>query len=67
MDRIVRALRWALLLCLAAGLAQAAELPRKVASFEGISEYRLDNGLRVLLVPAPGVDTVTVHITYLVG
>ena len=47
--------------------AQAAELPRKVASFEGISEYRLDNGLRVLLVPAPGVDTVTVHITYLVG
>jgi len=47
--------------------AQGAELPRKVASFEGVTEYRLDNGLRVLLVPAPGVDTVTVHITYLVG
>jgi zinc protease len=47
--------------------AQAADLPRKVASFEGVDEYRLDNGLRLLLVPAPGVDTVTVHITYLVG
>jgi len=54
----------AALLCLG---AQAAELPRKVASFEGVDEYRLDNGLRLLLVPAPGVDTVTVHITYLVG
>jgi zinc protease len=64
--RIVRALGWALFMGIAV-LAQAAELPRKVASFEGIVEYRLDNGLRVLLVPAPGVDTVTVHITYLVG
>jgi zinc protease len=52
------------LLCLG---VQAAELPRKVAAFEGVDEYRLDNGLRLLLVPAPGVDTVTVHITYLVG
>jgi zinc protease len=47
--------------------APAADQPRKVASFEGVDEYRLDNGLRVLLVPAPGVDTVTVLVTYLVG
>ncbi|KPK08163.1 MAG: hypothetical protein AMJ64_04320 [Betaproteobacteria bacterium SG8_39] len=56
-----------LALALFATGAQAADPPRKVASFEGVDEYRLDNGLRVLLVPAPGVDTVTVHITYLVG
>ncbi|MGH8746487.1 MAG: M16 family metallopeptidase, partial [Burkholderiales bacterium] len=32
-----------------------------------VTEYRLDNGLRVLTVPDPGADTVTVHMTYLVG
>jgi len=47
--------------------AWAAGTPRKVADVEGVSEYRLDNGLRVLLVPDPSADTVTVHITYLVG
>jgi zinc protease len=46
-------------------LADAA--PRKVAEVEGASEYRLDNGLRVLLVPDAGAETVTVHVTYLVG
>src|SRR5438045_3188201 len=40
---------------------------QKVASVEGVSEYRLANGLRVLLLPDPGVDTITVHIVYLVG
>ena len=55
-----------LLLCFALpGLA--AEPPRKVASVEGVSEYRLDNGLRVLLVPDASADTVTAHLTYLVG
>ena len=64
-----RALGWTLFVCLAGalGVATPADAPRKVASFEGITEYRLDNGLRVLLVPAPGDDTVTVHVTYLVG
>ncbi len=46
-------------------LADAA--PRKVTEVEGASEYRLDNGLRVLLVPDAGAETVTVHVTYLVG
>jgi zinc protease len=44
-----------------------ARQPRKVASVEGVTEYRLDNGLRLLLVPDPSIDTITVHITYLVG
>ena len=54
-----------LLLCAAQALAAAA--PQKVTSVEGVTEYRLDNGLRVLALPDPGVDTVTVHIVYLVG
>jgi zinc protease len=51
----------------AALAAAAAELPQKQASIEGITEYRLANGLRILTVPDPSADTVTVHITYFVG
>jgi zinc protease len=45
----------------------ALAAPQKVASVEGVTEYRLDNGLRMLTVPDPSVDTLTVHIVYLVG
>jgi zinc protease len=45
----------------------AAAAPQKMSSVEGVTEYRLANGLRVLSVPDPSVDTLTVHITYLVG
>ena len=45
----------------------ALAAPQKVASVEGVTEYRLPNGLRVVTVPDPSVDTVTVHIVYLVG
>ena len=41
--------------------------PVRVASVEGITEYRLANGLRVLLFPDPTKPTITVNITYLVG
>ncbi|HSG09695.1 MAG TPA: pitrilysin family protein [Longimicrobiales bacterium] len=34
---------------------------------EGITEYQLDNGLRVLLFPDPSKRQVTVNITYFVG
>ncbi len=34
---------------------------------EGISEYRLPNGLRVLLFTDPSKSTVTVNVTYMVG
>lgn len=37
------------------------------ASVEGITEYRLANGLRVLLFPDPTKSTITVNITYMVG
>jgi len=41
--------------------------PVKVAGVEGITEYRLQNGLRVLLFPDQSKQTITVNITYLVG
>jgi len=41
--------------------------PPRVTSVEGITEYRLANGLRVLLFPDPGKPTVTVNVTYVVG
>jgi zinc protease len=37
------------------------------ASVEGISEFQLPNGLRVLLAPDASKPTTTVNITYLVG
>ncbi len=41
--------------------------PRKVASVEGITEYRLANGLQVLLFPDASRPKVTVNLTILVG
>jgi zinc protease len=48
----------------------AAALPpgvSRAASVEGITEYDLANGLRVLLYPDATKPTVTVNVTYLVG
>ncbi|WP_286262932.1 M16 family metallopeptidase [Thalassotalea atypica] len=39
----------------------------KITSVEGITEYRLDNGLQVLLFPDQTKETVTVNVTYRVG
>jgi zinc protease len=47
-------------------LAQPAGIT-KVATVEGITEYRLANGLKLLLLPDDSKPTVTVNITYLVG
>jgi len=47
--------------------APAPAAPERVTSVEGITEYRLANGLRVLLFPDPSKQTITVNITYLVG
>jgi zinc protease len=56
----------------AAGAVQASAttLPKgveRVTSVEGITEYRLANGLRILLFPDPSKSAITVNITYLVG
>ena len=39
----------------------------EVREFEGIREYALANGLRVLLFPDPTQSTVTLNVTYFVG
>jgi zinc protease len=39
----------------------------KVASVEGITEYRLNNGLRVLMLPDASKPTITTNIVYMVG
>ncbi len=62
----------ALLLFASVAFAQAPAqtLPKgfeRVTSAEGITEYRLPNGLRVLLAPDPSKPTITVNVTYLVG
>lgn len=41
--------------------------PVKITSVEGITEYRLHNGLRVLLFPDASKQTFTLNMTYLVG
>ncbi|MCG2462616.1 insulinase family protein [Flavobacteriaceae bacterium F89] len=40
---------------------------KKVTSVEGITEYKMDNGLTVLLFPDNSSQTITVNITYKVG
>ena len=48
----------------------ATALPKgieRVTSVEGINEYRLPNGLRVLMFPDQSKQTITVNMTYLVG
>ena len=61
-----RTLRQILALLLCAPLVALAAL-KPVASVEGISEYRLPNGLQVLLAPDASKPTTTVNLTYRVG
>lgn len=52
---------------LAGARAQQANGPQKITSVEGITEYKLANGLRVLLFPDPSQSKVTVNLTVFVG
>ena len=60
--------------CLASMLAvapaarsEAPAMPQKVVTIEGITEYRLNNGLRLLVFPDSASANVTVNMTVLVG
>ncbi len=66
LSRSLPRLAFAAVLLLTLHLAFAAE-PQRVTSIEGVTEYRLDNGLKVLMIPDRSVDSVMVHITYMVG
>ena len=73
MTRFRRAANLLLLSVLAAGLGLSPWIggpalgATKVQSLEGITEYRLDNGVQVLLYPDASKPTVTVNLTVLVG
>ena len=60
----------ALLAALVLPAAAEVALPQgvtRVTTVEGITEYNLPNGLRVLFAPDPSKPTTTVNTTYLVG
>jgi zinc protease len=64
-----------MILCFAglAGAAAFADAPKvsptaqQIRSIEGVTEYRLANGLQVLLYPDQSSSTVNVNVTYKVG
>src|SRR5436190_9041047 len=62
-------LRRVLFLCLFAWPVAviAADTPQKVATVEGVTEYKLSNGARVLLFPEASQPQVSVNMTVLVG
>jgi zinc protease len=45
----------------------AQPVPQQVRSIEGVTEYRLANGLQILLYPDQSSSTVSVNVTYKVG
>ena len=50
--------------------AQSVPLPTgviRVATVEGVTEYRLANGFRFVLAPDPSLSTIATNMTYLVG
>ncbi len=64
------ALGAALLALVATPQVQAQDVPKgmkKITSVEGITEYQMDNGLKVLMFPDASKPTATVNVTYLVG
>jgi zinc protease len=66
MKRFTAGITAGILLLLFAALTYSQPL-QKTVSLEGVTEHRLQNGLRVLTLPDPGIDTITVHIAYMVG
>lgn len=67
MGRLVKQWLIAVIVLASVQTVQAEPGITKVTEIEGISEYRLDNGLVVLLFPDPTKETVTVNVTYKVG
>jgi len=61
------ALLWFNAATAAAPTQPGRSIPEKVTEVEGISEYHLANGLRVLLFPDQSKPTIVVNVTYLVG
>ncbi len=63
-------LTWFVLLmgvCFVTSATTIADGPRQITSVEGITEFELSNGMRVLLFPDPSKPQVTVCLTVFVG
>ncbi len=70
MKRLMIGSVWLLGLCIAPSISsgQAKEnMPEFIQTIEGISEYRLENGVQVLLFPDASKPVVTVNMTIFVG
>lgn len=63
----IAALLWVNAVAVAAPTHPARPIAERVTEVEGITEYRLPNGLRVLLFPDQSKPTIVVNVTYLVG
>jgi len=63
----IAALLWVNAAVAAAPTQPVRPTAEKVTEVEGITEYRLPNGLKVLLFPDQSKPTVVVNVTYLVG
>lgn len=48
-------------------IAQKAETPKFIRNTEGIKEYSLSNGMKVLLIPDASQSNVVINIVYNVG
>ncbi len=64
---MIRLFSLTLLLGCICTVVQAVEPPQKVATVEGVSEYRFNNGARLLLFPDSSRPTITINMTVLVG
>ena len=69
--RHLSCLVWVIVLVLVLGqvhaISAADQALQKIVTVEGITEYRLDNGLRVLLFPDHSKPRLTVNLTVFVG
>lgn len=54
-------------LALISARAVANETPAPIHQVEGVSEYRLDNGLKILLIPDSSVSTLTSNVILRIG
>ncbi len=65
----IRTLFYALItgLLLSAPVQSEDNMPKQIRSIEGITEYKLENGLKVLLFPDVSRPSVTVNLTVFVG
>ncbi len=59
---------FAFMALLMAGITTAAQnKPKFITAVEGLKEYELDNGLRILLIPDPSQTNIAINIVYKVG